>query len=382
MGRTQWEAIAEAIRAQIEGGELSPGDRVRSESEIAEEWGVSRPTAHRALHELQRQGWLVRQRRWGTVVASRLPEQKTGRIAFLVDRFGHSVNFPQSSLLRGLHEGLGDDIELVLTQSDSNLDVEARQLKKLEKSVDGIIICPISNPRNNPLIQGLFDSGYPVVVLDRFPKGLNVDTVATDNEAATLGAISALVDRGHERIAFFSFHKPDFSSVKERHGAYVRALAQVGVEDASELTRWLPKELETDHGLLTRMVADALFTLVNGKEKITALFCVEDLVAATVLQAAEQLGLNIPNDLELATFNDWPPMMLRTPWNIHRIVQRSHDLGLQAARLLRKRATAGLGEPEVIRVAADFIVADAGLRPVQEAVVGPDHPQWFTNGGN
>lgn len=382
MGRTQWEAIAAAIRNQIELGELSPGDRVRSESEIAEAYGVSRPTAHRALNELQRQGFLLRQRRWGTVVAKKGPTAVTGRIALIVDRFDSTVNFPHSSLLKGIHEGLGEETELILTQSNNDHEVEARQLRKLEKTVDGIILCPISDPRNNGLLQGLFDGGSPIVILDRFPKGLAVDTVATDNEEATGRSVRELVRRGHQRIAFFSFQKPDFSSVAERHRAYVNAVSESGITDPEPYTRWFPTQLESNHELLTRMVADALFTLVRGPQGITALFCVEDSVAAAVLQAADQLGISVPEELELATFNDWPPMMLRAPWCIHRIVQRSHDLGFEAACLLRERVQRGPSAAKVVRVPADFFVAEAGLHsPSTAAYAAPIRPT-HANGGN
>jgi len=365
MARTQWETIAAAIREQIEKGELAPGDRVRSESEIAEAYGVSRPTAHRALHELQRQGFLVRQRRWGTVVAQRIETSRaTGRVAFVVDRFDQSVNFPQTDLIRGIHDGLGEDFDLVLTQCDSDPETEARQLRKLVNTVDGIIICPTSDPRNNSLLQGMFDSGFPIVVLDRFPAGLALDTVATDNVGATVRAITALEERGHRRIAFFSYYKPDFSSVAERHSAYVHALAEVGVENAEPYTRWFPIQSESNHELFMRMIVDALYFLTHGEDRISALFCVEDSVAAAVLEAADRLGLAVPEDIELATFNDWPPMMLRAPWSTHRIVQRSHEIGLKAAQLLRDRMKQGTGPAKVTRVPADFFIADAGLRPV------------------
>ncbi|AIE84720.1 GntR family transcriptional regulator [Fimbriimonas ginsengisoli] len=370
MGRNQWEAIAQAIKEQIERGELAAGNRVRSESEIAEQYGVSRPTAHRALHELQRQGFLVRQRRWGTVVADRSKAQSVacGRVAFVVDRFDQSVNFPQTDLIRGIHDGLGEETDLVITQCGSDPELEARQIRKLEKSADGIIICPTSDPRNNPLLQGLFDRGYPIVVLDRFPEGLHVDTVATDNDGATLRAIRALEERGHRRIGFFSFYKPDFSSVAERHAGYVRALAEVNVSEADLYTRWFPATLESNPAHLVQMVADALFALTRQEDSITALFCVEDSVASAVLTAADRLGIPIPDGLELATFNDWPPMMLRSPWSAHRIVQRSHEIGAEAAKLLLDRIKSGPSDPRVVRVPADFFVADAGMQPTAHSM--------------
>lgn len=376
MGRVQWQAIADAIRTQIERGELAPGDRVRSEAEIAEEYGVSRPTAHRALNELQRSGLLVRQRRWGTVVAPRQPVStpKLGRVAFLVDLFAQDLNFPQPDLIRGLHDAFGEEIDLVIAQSNSDWETEARQIKKFAKSVDGIVLWPTSDPRNNPLIQKLFDEGFPIVILDRFPQGLTVDTVVTDNDGATLRAVRTLEERGHRNIGFFSLYKPDFSSVAERRMGYQKALAEVGVVDTEGFTRWFPEHIELNVGLFVQSVTDALYALTKRDDPITALFCVEDAVASAVLQAAERLGISVPDQLEVATFNDWPPMMLRSPWSAHRIVQRSYERGYRAAQTLLERQSSGPGEARIVRIPADFLVADAGLQPSPHGTVHPTIP--------
>jgi len=63
----------------------------------------------------------------------------------------------------------------------------------------------------------------------------------------------------------------------------------------------------------------------------------------------------------LATFNDWPPMMLRSPWSIHRIVQNSYGIGRSAAELLRNRIHGSHTEPHTVRVEAEFFVAEPAL---------------------
>lgn len=344
-------------------GELLPGDRLPGEEEIAQKWGVSRQTAHKSLQDLQRQGLVVRKRRWGTVVASQIPV-KTGRVGFLVDRYVQQLNFPPGDLIRGIHAGLGEDLNLVISESKDDWETEARRVRKLQAEVDGIIMYPTSNPHNTALLQRTFDSGFPLVVLDRFPGDLKVDAVVSDNEGATLEAIRALEARGHRRIGFFSFYKPDFSSVHERHAAYTKALAEVGIEDPTPYTRWLHRQLEHEPQLLVQSVYDSLYTLLRPDEPITAVFCVEDVVASAVLQACERLQLMIPEDLEIATFNDWPPLMLRTPWTIHRIVQNSYEMGNMAARLLLERMQAPSAPPCVARTSATFFAAETGPLPV------------------
>jgi LacI family transcriptional regulator len=315
---------------------------------------------------------VVRQRRWGTIVADK-PEIKAGRVGFLVDHFAQDYNFPSGDLIRGMQDALGEEVQLVIAESKSDCEIEIRQLRKFQDQVDGLIFYPTSHPKSLPTIQRFVDSGLPTVILDRLPEGIRTDAVMSDNEGATLKAIRALEERGHRRIGFFSFHKPDFSTVAERHSAYRLALAEVGVEDVNELTRWFPRELDGNPQTFLQAIYDAMFTLLNQKEPITALFCVQDSFAAAALQACDRMGVGIPDNLEIATFNDWPPMMLRTPWCTHRIVPRSYDIGRSAAELLLDRFSGNRSEPKVVRIRADFIIADSGPKPASPFSRDPIH---------
>src|SRR5580700_8023194 len=119
MANTSWKTIAADLTQRIESGELSVGARVPSGEDIASLWGVSRHTAHRAIEELQRQGLVVRQRRWGTVVAAQ-GRKTVGRVALMVDRFAPAVNFPPAEMLRGISDGLGEGTDLVVIDSRSD----------------------------------------------------------------------------------------------------------------------------------------------------------------------------------------------------------------------------------------------------------------------
>jgi len=62
--------VTAQLEAAIDAGELSPGDRLPNEIELAESLGLSRPTMRRALEELVGKGLLVRKRGYGTEVAN------------------------------------------------------------------------------------------------------------------------------------------------------------------------------------------------------------------------------------------------------------------------------------------------------------------------
>jgi DNA-binding LacI/PurR family transcriptional regulator len=358
MSQAQWHRISEHFQSRIECGELLPGTRLPSDAKLAEEWKVSRPTAHRALAELRRLGLVTRSKGAGTVVAERVANAN-GRVALIVDRMVPRYNFPHSDLLRGIQDALGEDVSLVLAQCDDDYRREARQLDRLSKEVDGIIIYPTSDPRNNELMERVRANGTPIVALDRYPEGLQTDLVVTDNFGATAQMIRLLTSRGHSRIAFFSFHKPDFSSVQERFEAYREVMCENGLAHVQPVTRWFPQTLETEPYLLVQAIQDSLAALTRTDCPITAVFCVEDFIAAATLEAAEYLEMSVPSDLEIAFFNDWPPMMYRAPWGLHRVVQSVYGIGKAAAELLVSRMSGDQSEPRLVRVPADLHPAEA-----------------------
>jgi GntR family transcriptional regulator len=56
-------AVRDALADEINSGQLGPGDRVPSEAELCERFGVARMTARRAVRELRERGLVYTE--WG-----------------------------------------------------------------------------------------------------------------------------------------------------------------------------------------------------------------------------------------------------------------------------------------------------------------------------
>ena len=104
--------ISREIVSLIQQGKLTPGVPVPSENEIIEKYAVSNTTARKALHELEREGWVTRQKGKGTFV-------KDYRVLLAIDRtFGFTKNMlhadrkPSTKLL-GFHLREGDRVQTV-----------------------------------------------------------------------------------------------------------------------------------------------------------------------------------------------------------------------------------------------------------------------------
>lgn len=71
MSAPKYKRIEQALLARIAAGEFAPGDPIPNEADLAEEYGVTRPTIGRALGALVAQGLVERRRRAGSRVAVR-----------------------------------------------------------------------------------------------------------------------------------------------------------------------------------------------------------------------------------------------------------------------------------------------------------------------
>jgi len=88
--------LTRLLQREIGAGRWSPGDRLASESELCAHFGVARSTVRQALHRLEAEGLVVREKGRGTFVAharahSWMLQSSEGFFTDEVDRLGSSV---------------------------------------------------------------------------------------------------------------------------------------------------------------------------------------------------------------------------------------------------------------------------------------------------
>lgn len=93
------------IKTQIQEGRLTAGDRVPSERELSDQYGMSRMTARQALIELVREGLLYREQGRGTFVAVRKVSQGLLTVTSFTEDM-HNRGVVPTSILLSLHTGI------------------------------------------------------------------------------------------------------------------------------------------------------------------------------------------------------------------------------------------------------------------------------------
>lgn len=156
-------------------------------------------------------------------------------------------------------------------------------------AVDGFVLCAVAAPRG-PAFAGLRKR---LVMLDAAERRL--PSVQLDIVGGTRAALGHLVALGHRRIGHLGAALPH-ATFARRAQEYRRVLQQAGLPVEAALERQAPIDPDA-----ARPIAREL---LEQRERPTAVFCDDDVLAAALYKAAHDLGLTIPRDVSVVGFDD------------------------------------------------------------------------------
>ena len=178
----------------------------------------------------------------------------------------------------------------------NSLRKEDRELRAIEnlvaRQVDGILVNPVSPEsqlRHREVLGGL-----PCVYL-----GANHDEspsyVMADNETGAYAAARYLIRLGHRDILFLG-GRTTSRTREQRIRGFRRALAEAGLEG-----RELPAPPNVT--LMRQWSYETALELLKGPLP-DAIFAYSDMTALKVLEAAEERGVRIPEDLSMVGYDN------------------------------------------------------------------------------
>lgn len=145
----------------------------------------------------------------------------------------------------------------------------------------------------------LRNADVPVVFVDTLAPGL--PSVVIDDIAGGRLAAQCLIELGHRRIGFVGDSLEEvaafnFTSSRDRFIGYQQALHEAGLPPCADYER---------HGIHGRYEARMLAReLLQLPEPPTAIFAASDTQAMGVLEAARDMGLDVPTQLSVIGFDD------------------------------------------------------------------------------
>ncbi|MCL2461362.1 MAG: LacI family DNA-binding transcriptional regulator [Defluviitaleaceae bacterium] len=134
-------------------------------------------------------------------------------------------------------------------------------------------------------VNTLRQFGIPVVCIDFYTSGIDIDSVVVDNFYASFRATDCLIQNGHVKIGFLS-HPDRTSSITDRFFGFQRALYQHGLHYNRD---WLLN------------VSDSM---ALPDDMPTAFVCHNDTSALLFARILMKSGLNVPDDISLVSFDN------------------------------------------------------------------------------
>jgi len=198
--------------------------------------------------------------------------------------------------LRGVQNILADsnyDLVLFDIENPSQRDAYFNNLS-IKSKVDGVLL--ISLPPNDEQANRFTNSSIPTVLIDAYHPDLCC--VYPDDVDGGKIATRHLIELGHQKIAYLSDYlsTPFHPSMMLRYQGYREVLETEKIE-------FNPKyHVESDRGRVNaRIKAKKLLTMDDPP---TAIFAASDSQAIGILDATNEIGMNVPEDLSVIGYDD------------------------------------------------------------------------------
>jgi LacI family transcriptional regulator len=300
---------------------------------VARAAGVSQSTVSRALRgdprvrEETRHRVDAAARRLGYVpnsLAAGLVSRSTRTVAVIVSDLANPF-FP--ALLTPVYDELqlmGYRVVLFTERTDIPTGQETLR-RLLDRSIDGVLVTTAT--LDSRFAAELQQRGLPIVLLNRYIDGVDVDRVVSDNRGGAQAGGRHLIELGHRRIAVIR-GPANTSTSRDRLAGLEEALTAGGAPLDPELVR----EGSFSHQSGYQHTRE----LLRLPDPPTAIVCGNDVVAFGALDAALAMGVRVPEEVSILGFDDIP-MAAWEVFQLSTLRQPIGDMARAAARMLAER---------------------------------------------
>ncbi len=327
--QTKYQALINHIHEQIVAGTIKPGDRMPSENELAQQFGISRQTVRKAFGVLEEEGMVRRIKGSGTYLNFDRRENLEQRTSIaVVTTYVDSYIFPKT--IQGIEKVLfesGYSVQISFT--NNTLEREKSILEDIinRDDVAGMIVegtkSGLPNP-NLPLYRQLIARKLPIIFINTYYPELDVPHVSLNDVETAKQAVNYLIDHGHKDIG--AILKLDDGQGRLRYLGYLSAMDAAGYPVTDSRMVWI----DTDE---SKQLAYCTDKILNRVESCTALLCYNDQVAFQLIKMLLQKGIRVPEDVSVISIDD-SDFALHSEVPITSLPHPKESLGAKAAEVL------------------------------------------------
>ncbi|MES2332482.1 MAG: LacI family DNA-binding transcriptional regulator [Bacteroidota bacterium] len=278
------------------------------------------------------------------LVAANLRNGKTKALGIVVPEIN---NHFFANVIAGIeHVSYQHGYNLIICQTNELFEKEVESVKMLmNHNVAGIIISLSKTTLNTLHLLEAKAHQIRVIQFDRTDSKFDSLRIINNNFESAVNAVKHLHEQGYQRPAFLAGPR-DVNIFQERYEGFRKGLELAGLP----FTR---KNVAFD--CLTKEKAkSAMVKMLTGPSRPDAVLASADLAALGALEAANELGINVPSELGICGFSNEPYTELTNP-TLSTVDQYSIEMGKRIMEAFigspgRKKT------PDPIIVNADVVV--------------------------
>ncbi|MEK3779224.1 GntR family transcriptional regulator [Paenibacillus sp. FSL R5-0810] len=340
-----YQRVQEYIRDLISSNVLKVGDRIPTEKDLMERFGVSKITVVNALAGLVNEKIITRVPGKGTFVSepeSEMPAASPINAVKSIHKAGGAMgtrliglilpsiyDYFTIRLIQGIQQALNEnDYRCMIYLSEGDIDKEKEAIKTCSNiGVEGLLIFPVDEEIFNEEILSMKFAGFPFVLIDRYLPGVETHYIASDGRLGANMAVNYLWELGHREIAICSDSPIQTVTVQERIDGYMNAFKEKGalINPAHIVTGF-------ELGSLEQAETHPLYRYIKNR-MATAYITLNGSLAVKIYQIARQVGLKVPEDISIISFDD-PTSIIEGYSTFTHVKQFERDMGYRAAYTL------------------------------------------------
>ena len=280
--------------------------------------GVSEKTRKKVLEIVKKYNYNPSQ------IAQSLVARKTKSIGLIITEIDNPFF---TKVMKGVYDTCSESGYTVLIGSSELSPQKEKDIIENFKSkrIDGFIISPLRGEGVDYLyLSNLLKENFPFVML-RNVANYTINLVDIDNFKAAYEAVSYLIKNGHEEIAYFSGPVHSGHSIERLEG-YKQALIDNNIKIREEFIieagSYLPDGYRTGKKFIAEM-----------RQLPSAVFCYNDLVAIGLINALNELHIDVPDRISIMGFDNIDfSEYIKNP--LTTVNMPAYEIGKTAANLL------------------------------------------------
>ncbi len=256
-------------------------------------------------------------------MARNLSSKKSNTIGVVVPKIAH---FFFSSVIESIYDtAFHNNYEIILTVSQENSERERKHIETLlAMRVDGLIVSVTQNTRNNSIFEKVIKAGVPLIFMDRIVNIPGTSSVAVNDREGAFKAIEHAIKLGYTKIAHLAGY-PEINIGLNRYLGFEDAMKQYGLPINPD---WVIKG-----GFGEEYGYKGFMKLYESNNLPEFVFAVTYPVALGVYAAVKELGLKIPEDIDIMCFGNSDVNSFISP-SLSCVNQPTNTLGKTSVELI------------------------------------------------